>query len=270
MLRSPWLLLVIPVTWQFGRTTMGADWSGAAYTALPAVAGPALFAVSVAVVLACARDRQPLAEDAPVRVSDRTSARLLGGGAFVAVMALVVTAVAVWLRLRGGLDLGDEPGRTLHAQPTLPELVQPVALTTVAVALGAAAARWVRHRLGAVSVLFAVWFAASLVYWAFNGETVRAFALVQSLPVTVPVAPATADPASLPSSWLLSAPGQYQGFWGRLVVSPALAAWHDVYLFGLAAVLSGLALGLRRGRKVGAVGLVLVTVGIVGQLLVQP
>ena len=35
---------------------------------------------------------------------------------------------ALWLRLRGGLALGAEPGRTLHAHYTLPELLQPVLL----------------------------------------------------------------------------------------------------------------------------------------------
>lgn len=270
MVRSPWLLLAVPVTWAAARPALTAEWSGAAYTSLPAAAGPALFAVSVAVAAACGRDRQPLAEDAPVGVGERTAARLLAGGVFVALMALVAGAAALWLRSRGGLDLGDEPGRTLQAQFTVPEVLQPVALIVVAVALGAAAARWVRQRLAALSLLFLVWFAASLVYWAFNGPTVRAFALVQSQPVTVRVAEPWVDPLTLPSSWLLTAPGQYQDFWGRLVVSPALAAWHDVYLLGLAGVLAGVALDARRGRLVGAVGFVVLVAGVVGQLVVQP
>lgn len=271
MVRSPWLLLTVPVTWVAARSTLDAEWSGAAYTALPAVAGPALFAVSVAVAVACGRDRDPLAPDAPVDERQRMAARLLAGGVFMVLMAVVAGATASWLRSRGGLDLGDEPGRTLHAQMSLPEVLQPVALTVVAVALGAAAARWVRHRLGAVTLLFLVWFTASLVYWAFNGPTVRAFALVQSQPVTVRAAEPWVDPHTLPSSWLLTAPGQYQDFWGRLVVSPALAAWHDVYLLGLAGVLAGLALGLRRrGRWAAGVGVLLAAAGVVGQLLVQP
>lgn len=270
MVCSPWLLLAVPVTWAAARPALTAEWSGAAYTSLPAAAGPALFAVSVAVAAACGRDRQPLAEGAPVGVGERTAARLLAGGIFVALMALVAGAAALWLRSRGGLDLGDEPGRTLHAQFTVPEVLQPVALTVVAVALGAAAARWVRQRLAALSLLFLVWFAASLVYWAFNGPTVRAFALVQSQPVTVRAAEPWVDPLTLPSSWLLTAPGQYQDFWGRLVVSPALAAWHDVYLLGLAGVLAGVALDARRGRLVGAVGFVVLVAGVVGQLVVQP
>ncbi|WP_157371663.1 hypothetical protein [Angustibacter sp. Root456] len=269
MLWSPWLLLTVPVTWLAGRTTLQANWSGAAYTSLPAVAGPALFAVSVAVAVACGRDRAPLAQDAPVGERQRLTARLLGGGVFVVLMAVVAGTTALWLRSRGGLDLGDEPGRTLHAQLTLPEILQPVALTVVAVALGAAAARWVRHRLGAVTLLFLVWFAASLVYWAFNGPTVRAFALVQSQPITVRAAEAGTDPLTLPSSWLLSAPGQYQDFWGRLVVSPAMAAWHDVYLLGVAGLLVWVAMGLRHGRRVAAVGLLLAAAGVAGQLVVQ-
>jgi len=270
MLRTPWLLLVLPLTWWDARTTLLADWSGAAYLALPSVAGPAVAAVSITVAMACSRDRQPLAEDAPVVAEQRAVARLLAGGVFVVIMAVVVAVVAVWLRARGGLVLGDEPGRTAHAQPTLPEVFQPVVLTAFAVALGAAAARWVRNRMGAAVGLFLLWFAASITYWVFNGPALREWALLQIQPVVVRVAPWSADPTTLPSSWLLSAPGQYQDFWGRLVVSPALAAWHDVYLVGLTALLAGVAVGGRRARRVAAAGLLLAVVAVALQQEVHP
>jgi hypothetical protein len=270
LIATPWLLLVLPPTWWVGTTTLRADWSGAAYQNLPTVLAPALMAVSLTVSLACSRDRVPLAEDAPVGVAHRTAARLLAGLPFVALMALVVAGAAVWLRASGGLDLGDEPGRTLHAHYTVPELAQPVLLTALAVALGAAVARLVRNRLGAATLLFLTWFAASMAYWVFNGPALRAFALVQTQPVVVRIAPPGTDPQTFPSSWLLSAPGQYQDFWGRVVVSPQLAAWHDVYLLGLTTLLAGVALRGRAGRLLGVAGLALAVVGVVLQKAVHP
>jgi hypothetical protein len=269
MLGTPWLLLVVPVTWWVARSVLVADWSGVAYQGLPTVATPALAAVSIVVALACSRDRRPLAQDAPVDVTSRTVARLLAGSVLVVAMAAVVAVLAVWLRVHGGLVLGDEPGRTEHAQPTLPELLQPVLLTAVAVALGAAVARWVRNRLGAAVVLFVLWF-ASTIYWLFNGPVLRVVALVQAQPIVVRAAPGSADPASLPAHWLLSAPGQYQDYWGRVVVSPALAAWHDVYLLGLTGLLAGLAVGGRRGRLLAGASVAVAVLGVVLQKVVHP
>lgn len=270
LLATPWLLAVPVMTGVLVRAIRQPDWSGAVYGSAQMLSGPFLLAVSLLIAMACLRDRSPFAEDAPVSVRHRTVARLLAGVPFVALMAAVVAPVAIWLRAAGGLDLGDEPGRTLHAHFTVPELLQPVVLTVVAVALGAAVARVVRNRLGAATVLFVLWFVSSLMYWALNGPTARFFALVQSQPVVVRVGPAGADPTSFPSSWLLAAPGQYQDFWGRVVVSPSLAAWHDVYLLGLAAALGGVALRGRYGRLLMLAGLLVAVVGVVLQKAVHP
>jgi hypothetical protein len=270
LMATPWLLPVLPLTWWVGSTTLRADWSGAAYQNLPTVMAPVLMAVSLLVSLACSRDRVPLAEDAPVGVAHRTAARLLAGLPLVALVAVVVACAALWLRARGGLDLGDEPGRTLHAHHTLPELAQPVLLTALAVAINTAVARLVRNRLGAATLLFLTWFAACMTYWVFNGPAMRAFALVQTQPVVVRIAPTGTDPQTFPSSWLLSAPGQYQDFWGRVVVSPQLAAWHDLYLLGLTALLAGVALRGRSGRLLGVGGLVVAIVAVVLQKAVHP
>ena len=62
------------------------------------------------------------------------------------------------MRWQGGFDIGDEPGRTLHAQFTLPELLQPVVLALLAVAVGAAAGRRLRRRATATLLLFVGWF----------------------------------------------------------------------------------------------------------------
>ena len=94
-----------------------------------------------------------MSDEAPLEPYRRSLARLLGGLALVGLVALVVGAGVVWLRLRGGLGLGDEPGRTAHAQYSLPELLQPVLLACFAVALGAAVVHLVRSRLLASIVL---------------------------------------------------------------------------------------------------------------------
>jgi hypothetical protein len=270
LLGMPWLLLVPLTTALLLRANGDAEWSGAVYGSAQMVVGPTALAASLVTAMACLRDREPLAQDAPVSVRHRTLARLVAGVPFVVATALVVGVLAVWLRQTGGLDLGDEPGRTLHAQFTLPELLQPVVVIAVAVALGAAVARLVRSRLGTAIVLFVFWFVSSLTYWALNGPTVRFFALIQSQPIVVPVGPAGADPLTFPESWLLSVPGQYQDFWGRIVVSPALAAWHDVYLVGLTALLAGAAVRGRIGRVLVLAGLAVAVVAVVMQRAVHP
>jgi hypothetical protein len=270
LMATPWLLAVPVFTALLVRAIRQPDWSGAVYGSAQMLAGPYLAAVSVLIALACLRDRSPLVEDAPVTVRQRIVARMLAGVPFVVVMAAVVAPAAVWLRSVGGLDLGDEPGRTLHAHFTLPELLQPVVLTALVVTLGAAVARLVRNRLGAATVLFVLWFVSSLMYWAVNGPAARFFALVQSQPVVVRVGPVDADPASFPASWLLAAPGQYQDYWGRVVVSPSLAAWHDVYLLGLTALFAGFAVRGRSGRLLMVGGLLVAVAGVVLQKAVHP
>lgn len=256
----------------FGRQVLTAEpsWPGAAYMSLPVIAGPVLCGISLATAAAFARDQRLLAQEAPVRPGHRALARLLAGVPAVAAVAVLTGAAALWLRAAGGLDLGDEPGRTLHAQYTLPEVLQPVALAGFAVAFGAAAARLVRHRLAAAIAIFVVWFAVSPTSWMWNGPQLMAFSLIQTQPLVVPVGPAAADPAGFPASWLLSAPNEYQDFWGRVVVSPAMSAWHDVYLLGLTLLAAAVVLHGRARRTAGAAGLLLAVAGVLAQKLVQP
>ena len=42
-----------------------------------------------------------------------------------------------------------------------------------------------------------------------------------------------ADPATFPSTWPLSHPSVDQDSWERLVISPGLAAAHDLYLIAI-------------------------------------
>lgn len=270
LLRHPALPLGLVGTALFGRTALDGEWAGAAYTGMPAAIGPMLLGISVASGAAFARDRDPLAEDAPLGPGRRAVARLLAGAPVVAVVAVLVAVGAVWLRAHGGLDLGNEPGRTLHAHFTLPELLQPIVLAAFAVAFGAAATTVIRHRLAATVAMFVAWFAVSGAYWLFNGPAATAFSVIQVQPLTVPVGPPSTDPLSFPSSWLLSAPGAYQDYWGRVVVSPAMAAWHDVYLVGLTLLAAAVATRGRTRRSLAVAGLVVAVVGAAAQKMVQP
>ena len=55
-----------------------------------------------------------------------------------------------------------------------------------------------------------------------------------------------------------------------MIVHVPMAAWHDVYLIGLALVGAGFAVRRRRGRWLVAAGALTVLVGIVAQALVAP
>jgi hypothetical protein len=257
---APWIGLLLSVGWAI--SAFDQTWAAARYEGLLASVSPLLLGVSLASVSAFGREHVPVADDAPMSPAGRSAARLLGGAALVGLVALAVAAVSVWLGLRGGLELGDEPGRTAHAYYSLPELLQPVLLACFAVALGAAVVHVVRQRLAASIALFLFWFLVGGTYWMFNGSVARWLAVVQAQPVPIVAGPSKTDPTTFPSSWLLSAPGEFQDHWARLVASPAMAGWHDLYLVALTMLAAAVAVpGRTRGWL--AVAGALVAVGAV-------
>jgi hypothetical protein len=265
---APWIGLLLSI-WM-AHDSWAEDWSGQRYMELPAATTLLLLGISLASVSVFGRELVPVAEDAPVDRSRRSVARLLGGLPLVGVVAVVVAATAVWLRSTGGVPLGDEPGRTLDAQYTLPELAQPVLLACVAVAAGAALVHVMRHRLAASIVLAIGWFMLGVGYWIFNGDVLRWITPMQIQPVGVGIGSASTDPSTFPSSWLLSPPGEYQVDWQRLVVSPGLALAHDVYLAGVVGLLVAVAVPGRWRRTVAVVGLLLAVAGVALQWTVEP
>jgi hypothetical protein len=265
---APWLGLLLSV-W-FGVGVFEESWASAHYSGLVSAFTPLLLGVSVASASAFGRERTPVADDAPLGADLRSVARLLGGLSLVGLVALVVTVGALVLRMRGGLTLGDEPGRTAHAYYTLPELLQPVLLAAFAVALGAAAVHLLRHWLVASVVLFVYWFLVGATYWVFNGAVLRWLTPMLVQPVPVDVGPVSTDPTTFPASWLLSAPGEFQDHWVRLVVSPALAGWHDVYLVALTLLAVAVAVPGRLRRAAAAGGAVLGVLAVLLQYAVTP
>ncbi|MFC7492798.1 MULTISPECIES: hypothetical protein [unclassified Nocardioides] len=265
---APWLGLALSLV--MGWSTWDETWSGQRYTGLVASVTPLLLGISLASVAAFGRELVPVAEAAPVGRPDRSAARLLAGLPLVGLALALVAAVAVWLRSIGGVPLGDEPGRTIHAHHTLPELLQLVLLACVAVALGAAAVHLLRQRLAASIVLAVVWFLAGATYWIFNGPVLRWLAIVQVQPAYVDIGPPQTDPATFPSSWLLTGPGVYQDHWARVVVSPAMAMWHNVYLVGLVLLAVGVAAPGRARWPLLVSGAVVAVAGVALQQVVAP
>jgi hypothetical protein len=270
MLRSPWLLLgVLTTCWLAWSFTGDTAWHGEQYMSGFYPSAGLHLATAVLVALAFHRERAGLAPDAPVGETRRAVARLLAAGPLLGLTALSIAWLVAYVWSSGGLDLGDEPGRTLHAHPTAGEILQPMAAAVLAVTTGAAAGRRLRHRATAVLILFLGWYAVTAMYWLYQSAWLAPFSVFQSQPVYVDLGPGV-DPATLPADWLLSAPGEYQANWARLVVSPALAWWHDVWLVALAVLIGALAFPRPLRRRLATAGAGLAAVAIVAQFVVYP
>lgn len=272
MLRSPapWIGIALWAASNAFTLTSAPRWVSSQYMELTASATFLCLGVSIAAAYAFGRERTNLSEEASMPADQRAAGRLVGGLALVGLVAVVVAAGALWLRLGGGLAMGAEPGRTLHAHFSLPELLQPVLVAAFAVALGAAVVHVVRHPLSASIVLFVMWFIAGPAYWTINGPVLRWLAPVQVQPISVEVASAHTDPQTLPATWLLEGPGPFQDYWARIVVVPELAAWHDLYLVALTLLAAAVALPGRYRRRLVVVGASVAVVAVLLQASVTP
>lgn len=270
MVRNPLLWVGTGLTcWAIWSAVPDPDeWVGATYEETSVSIVPFLFVVSVIVAVSFHRERTSVAGAAPTGEAQRSAARLVAAGPLV-LLAIAISALTAWRqRDVGGLTLGVEPGRTADALFTLGELAQPVALTVLAIAVGAALGRRAAHLVSVLPSLFVLWLVTS-VYWFFADRRVTPLSIVQVQPVDVPAGPATADPMSFPSAWLLEAPHEFSDQWSRALVSSGLAWWHLVWLGGLSLLCLVLALprgAARRPLLVG--GTVLAAAGVGAQYVV--
>lgn len=275
MLRHPLLALGVGLSllvfWDMRQISLeGATWSGEEYDMVPIVLAPTILAIAVIVAMAFHREREPIGPESPTHADVRVAGILAGALPLVLLVVLMTLGLAGYLQVTGGLPLGDEPGRTEHARFTLAQNLQLIALAVLGVASGAAAGRRLRHRATAALVLFAGWFPTMFFYWMFQASGLMPFSIMQTQPVSVEVGPPSLDPTTLPESWLLSAPNEYQDHWARLVVSDTLAAWHNAWLIGLACLFLGLVLSGPWRRRLLVAGGLLAFVSVAVQFAVMP
>jgi hypothetical protein len=272
-LRNPvlWFGVVVTVysTW---RSSM-IDWTAGPYSAFPVDFVPCAWALFVLGTLSGGRDHlaglRPPPTVATASGDDRVAAaRLLGLLAPLAVVAAVVLGVVIMMRLEGGYVIGEATWRTDSAQPTLPEIAQPVLLAAACGAAGVAVGRAVRFTFLAVAAGTLVLFTFGLISWAWQWTPAVYVAPVQHQPFSVAVPGGSL--ANAPSDWWLSSPGEFQRDWQRLVIDPTVAAGHDLVLLGVAAAFAGWAVRRAVGRGLAVAGLALATVGVVVQVAAAP
>ncbi len=245
------------------------EWAGATYQETAIAIVPFAFAVSVVVAISFQRERVPVAGGAAIGETERSVARIVAATPLV-VLASGISAFTAWRqRDIGGLTLGVEPGRTAEALFSVGELAQPVALTVLAVGIGAALGRRTPTLVSAVPLLFLLWLATSF-YWLLGDRRVTPFSIVQVQPVSLYAGPTTADPLEFPTQWLLEAPGEFSQQWTRAFVSDGLAWWHAVWLLGLALLWLAVALPMPARRFLIVLGLTLAVLGVGGQYVVLP
>ncbi len=270
MLRHPGPWIGLAFTILFGYSGFNDLPYGSAQWENMACVAPLLLGISMAVASAFSREHIALCEDASLERHRVAAARLLGGLGLVALMAGLVVSATILMTNLGGIYLGEPPGVLVGVWYSVPELMQPVVLAGFAVALGAVIGLGLRPRLLASVFLFVYWLLVG-TYWLWAGPGLRYLTPLQTQPVSVEVGSANANPSSFPSNWALSAPNEWQSGWHRLIVSPELAAWHDVYVVGLTMVLVAVALGAPRvSRTLAAIGALAIVGGVTMQAIVGP
>jgi hypothetical protein len=258
----------------------GIDWQGGAYETFVVGFLPIAAGIFVCGILSGARDRRrdggaSLAEEAPLGATERAAARLLGLVPLVLAASLAVVAVAVAIRIEGGLWIGNRPGRTDAAVHGVAEVLGPILMFLLAGAAGVALGRVVRRRTTGVLIGVVAFFLLTSLYWVWQFHPFVYVTPVQTQPISVPIEGPATDPSVLPADWLLDRPGDPADEpgdeeWARIVVDRGLAAWHDVYVVGLALGAIGLALRTRVGRRLALGGLLIAALGVAGQVSVMP
>ena len=271
--RSVWLWVgVAAATWSVVAAGDGA-WQADTYQRLQSSSMPIALAILVIGLNAGGRDhhddRPPLAEDAALDADRRAAGRLLGMGAPCAVGALWAVAVFLFVRAEAACGWATHPGGPTPRCTAWPRCSNRSCSSRSPRRPGSRSAG--RAVTGSRS-----WSARSASHcsaWSPGPSSRHRCGYVtpiQTQPIEVYIGPTGLDPSTLPADWLLSSPDQYEAYWARVIVHVPMAAWHDVYLIGLALLGAGLAVRRRRGRWLVAAGALAVLVGIVAQVLVAP
>ena len=199
----------------------------------------------------------------PLGVDWRRQAQLIAGVGPMAVVAILAALLGLAAMIGGGDSIGDVQPQTVTW--SVPELVQPVLLVSFSWAFGCALARLVPSRTFGLVVAFLVGFIFVGVAWMFQGEP--HVALVQVQPFEVDLG-AAFEPSGAPADWMLTPPGDVTENWQRVVVSPPVAAGHDVFLVGLTLAWSAVLWTGRRRWGLLAGGVAITLVGVAAQAFV--
>jgi len=274
-LKGPAFWIGLALTVWAGITASQFDWQGATYAETTLTFAPLATGVFVAGALAGGRDRRAddrpeLAEEAALDSSARSAARLLGLLPLVVIGAVLVVGVAIGVRVEGGQWIGDAPGRSDTEVHGVAEIFQPILWLVLAGATGVAGGRAFRRRTPVVVAGLVIGFLFTGAFWVWQWPPMSFVVPVQSQPIEVAIDGAPTSPNALPADWLLIDPNERGGEWHRAMVHQPLAAWHDVYLVGLATLAVGIAVRGRRGRQVMLAGLVVVAFGLTMQAVVIP
>lgn len=273
-LRGPAFWIGLAVSVWMAYTSRGLDWQGAVYSEFMLGSGPLAAGIFVAGVIAGSRDRRGgahavLAEEAALDDPDRVIARLLGLVPLVAIGSVLVVAVAIGIRIEGGLWVGDAPGRTDSAVHGVAEVLLPILLLVLGACAGVAAGRTFRRRVPVIVAGLVVWFLLIGAFWVWQWIPAVYVVPTQIQPIEVAIEGDPTDPSGLPGSWLLTQ-SEDDEEWRRVFVHAPLTAWHDVYLVGLATLAVGVAVRSRTGRRLIVIGALVAGVGIAGQVVVMP
>jgi hypothetical protein len=271
-LTAPWLWLGMAATSWFAFNTTATTYAGGGYHGLMASFSGVAAGLFLLAVNAGGRDHTiggPVAPEAAVGADDRALGRLVGLWPAVGVAVLFAGAVFAVQRLEGGMRIADWPAGGNQALYSIVEMLQPPILFVVAATAGVALGRASAHR-AIVSVAGAlVIVATGVAYWAWQWRPAVWFTLIQTQPIEVRLG-SDFSPQLAPSTWMLSAPDQYEPTWGRVIVHHWMAGWHLVYLVGLASVFAGLAIRGRRGRVAVITGTAVVVVALIGAIVATP
>lgn len=269
-LRRPilWIGFVLTIVMLVGVTT---NWSSGSYNDKIFGFMPLVLAALFCGYATSSRDqRQLLVEDAPLDTNDRTIARLVSVIVPVMMSVAIVIGIAIVSRIEGGFWIGDEPRRTDNALHSILELFQPPLVVALAGMFGVGTGRASRGRAISIMALGTlIWFISFPGYWVANSPPVHAFALVQLQPLTIDLESGV-EPEQLSENWLADAPSEFSDVWERRIVHQPTIAGHNLYLFGLIAVVAGASIRTRTGRRLALAGAVLAIGGIAIQLALMP
>jgi hypothetical protein len=226
------------------------DWPGAAYEQVVPVSFAALaLGTFVAGVRTGGRDLDtdagPLAEEAALGGDARAAARLLGLAAPVALALITAVAIAVVAGVEGGFWMGEGARRTDSASHSAAELIQPVLIVALAGAAGVMLGRKVSRSVLAITLGVFVWTALFPLYWMWNGDRAYPVALVQTMPLRVPI-PGVTGLADTPADWWVESPNSYRADFVRDVVHLPTVVLHDLYLAGMLTLVAAGSLPRRR------------------------